>query len=226
MKRSELISAVIIACVILGAGWYLNTSSMRWQNDPKMLEAAAQLEGIPLEFGEWRAERYTLSESEIRQTGTKGAYTAHLSSKRTRMPSSVMLLCGETRNLATHPPTVCFTGLGYVQSSDTVQVKIDANGDDPALGEFISVDFVPSEPGSRLQPIRVYWAWSRDGRNWEAPQNPRFAFSDAPYLYKVYVTRGNLPDRADKSGSTVAQVDQCETIMRQFLAELRKVIKD
>ena len=65
--------------------------------------------------------------------------------------------------------------------------------------EFLTARF-RKEEALRAETIRIYWSWFSHG-TWQAPENPRWAFSPAYQpLYKLYVVRevGLSSDPPDK----------------------------
>jgi hypothetical protein len=105
----------------------------------------------------------------------------------------------------------------------------DKEGDDKAGGEssakpsgegvhqFWKVAF--QEKDLSADRIGVWYAWSR-GEGWEAPNQPRFSLSGAPFLYKTQI-RGYLPLPTDDES---AQEDPCEKFLRDFVPVLDGVV--
>ena len=69
------------------------------------------------------------------------------------------------------------------------------------------------KPGIVPVQLEIYWAWSRDGRSWEAPDNPRTVLARSPALYKLYVVRQFV------AGSRDENVDSCQEFLRRALPE-------
>jgi hypothetical protein len=199
-----------------------------------MAEAAAAVSALPESFGNWKAERFEMGESERKQTGTVGWFTAKVRNTSDNNEASLMLLCGQTRPLSVHPPTVCFQGAGLELVGSTHKIRVPRREGNGSWGEFMQGDFKPVDGGGG-GGLRTYWAWSRDGQKWEAPDIPRFSFSGAPYLYKIYVTR--IVASADPNGpqarrqtssekpgarrSTADGTELCEVVLNDFLTEFQ-----
>jgi hypothetical protein len=204
--------------VLIGVtAWFQELVTGRSQNNQKMEAAARAVQILPDQFAGWTTEPRTMSDTEIAQTGTKAYYSRFLRSQKTAVPLSVMLLCGKTRELSVHPPTVCFEGLGLEVEGEPQRVPVPAEVAGEGGGELMAVHFKPSAY-STARPLYVYWGWSRDGRHWEAPSVPRLHFAGAPYLYKIYVVRD------DPTGKKPASGELCDAVLRDFLPELHAAI--
>ncbi|MCY2966579.1 MAG: hypothetical protein NT069_23610 [Planctomycetota bacterium] len=199
-----------------------------------MQVAAKELDNLPLQFSGWKAEVVELGESERKQTGTVGWYNVGLRNDKTGAQASIMLLCGQTRPLSVHPPTVCFQGMGLEVAGKEQRVQVGSPDGETSWGSFMTADFRPTGEKS-AHALRTYWAWSRDGKTWEAPELPRFNFSGAPYLYKIYVSRQIAASELNASGEkrnttgpaetrTPSDKELCEAILQNFLPELQQVI--
>lgn len=179
MKSIDRLLPAASVVVLLAAGVAHGVLTSYWVNNAGMQTASEFIGKLPNSFGAWTGEPYELSREEIRQTGTKASYTVRLSSPEVRTPASIMLLCGQTRPLSVHQPTVCFLGQGLEisrtpESVVVPEAKVEskpgaaAPKEDAKLGQFMTADFRPGA-GSNNSPVRVYWAWSTDGVNWRAP---------------------------------------------------------
>jgi hypothetical protein len=186
-------------------------------SNEQMAQAARALEMLPDKFGTWNTEPRQMSESEIRQTGTKAYYNRVVWQTRGGGQGSVMLMCGQTRELSAHPPTVCFEGVGLTLDGEAKPVRLPAETLGGQEGELMAARFKP-ERGVNKNPVFVYWGWSRDGHRWEAPSVPRLSFVGAPFLYKLYVVR----DDANKGANRQPEV--CDQILQEFLPELHAAI--
>lgn len=186
-------------------------------SNAQMAQAARVLEFLPDKFGTWQTEPREMSESEIRQTGTKAYYSRVVWQARGGGQGSVMLMCGQTRELSAHPPTVCFEGVGLTLDGEAKPVRLPAETLGGQEGELMAARFKP-ERGVNKNPVFVYWGWSRDGRRWEAPSVPRLSFVGAPFLYKLYVVRDDTGRGASR------QVELCDQILQEFLPEFHAAI--
>ena len=189
----------------------------RTLSNEQMSQAALVLGLLPDKFGTWQTEHREMSESEIRQTGTKAYYSRVVWQSRGGGQGTVMLMCGQTRELSAHPPTVCFEGVGLTLDGEAKAVRLPAETMGGQEGELMAAHFKP-ERGVNKNPVFVYWGWSRDGRRWEAPSVPRLSFVGAPFLYKLYVVR----DDTGRSGTR--QVEVCDQILKEFLPEFHAAI--
>ena len=74
------------------------------------------------------------------------------------------------------------------------------------------------KPGVVPVQLEIYWAWSRDGRSWEAPENPRLPLARLPALYKLYVVRQFV------AGAREETADPCQEFLRRALPEFGQAL--
>jgi hypothetical protein len=83
--------------------------------------------------------------------------------------------------------------------------------DDGASYAFKMARF--EKPGGIMSgKLEIFWAWSRDGSTWDAPENPRMALARSPALYKLYVVSNVSPKSVADSGA-------CSNFIRRVLPE-------
>jgi hypothetical protein len=208
--------AVVVALMGGVAVWQDRVSGRALSNE-QMERAAKAIELLPDTFGDWKTQPLTMSEEEIRQTGTKSYYNRTISRRRGGAVGSLMLMCGQTRELSVHPPTVCFEGVGLVLDGEARAVRLPADVLGGEEGSLMAARFKPG-PGVAKLPLFVYWGWSRDGRHWEAPDVPRLSFVGSPFLYKLYVIRDDLGRVSSEQG------ELCDQILKDFLPEFHASI--
>jgi hypothetical protein len=206
-----------VVALMGGVAVWQDRVSGRALSNQQMVLAARAIDLLPDTFGEWQTEAFPMSEDEIRQTGTKSYYNRVVWRRRGGIQGSVMLLCGQTRELSVHPPTVCFQGAGLVLDGEARAVRMPAEVLGGEEGALMAAHFKPA-PGVAKNPVFVYWGWSRDGRRWEAPDVPRLSFVGEPFLYKLYVIR-------DDTGRMPSEKNEvCDQILRDFLPEFHASI--
>ena len=211
------LAVAVVVALLGGVALWQDRVSGRALSNQQLLQAARAIDSLPDTFGDWLTEPLLMTDDEIRQTGTKSYYNRAVRRRSGGAAGSVMVMCGQTRELSVHPPTVCFEGVGLVLSGEARAVRLPASVLGGEEGSLMAAHFVPGAGVSKL-PIFVYWGWSRDGRRWEAPDVPRLNFLGAPFLYKLYVVR-------DDRGRVVSeQGELCDQILRDFLPELHAAI--
>lgn len=196
------ISGIIL---LLASGILHGIQTGRWR-DPEVLDRAAErLENIPRRFGNWNSHSLELSERQLKVAEASGGIAARyetFDAQAGPRAVEVMFLCGPFGPIAVHPPTVCFRGVGYQQLSEEKRVEVEDTAG-KSLGTFWSTEFERTVDGVP-QRIRTWWGWT-DGKEWKAPQNPRFAFAGTPVLYKIYFTEDVSATESPSAIPTFAQ---------------------
>ncbi|HEX6984498.1 MAG TPA: hypothetical protein VF170_03940 [Planctomycetaceae bacterium] len=195
--RHALIPVVGLG-LLAASGVLHGVQTGRWRDPEVLSRAAKRLDRMPHEFGDWVAQRQSISGQQLKAAEAAGGIAASYRSRNAESPGTVqvMLLCGPAGPIALHPPTVCFQGTGYRQCSDVKRVDVkDASGRD--AGTFFATEFERTADGIP-ERIRTWWAWTADGR-WAAPENPRFLFAGEPVLFKLYLTEQVDPGSDDSA---------------------------
>ena len=215
--RGFYLGMALVVALMGGVALLQGRVSGRALFNEQMAQAARAVEALPDSFGNWNTDYRPMSDAEIQQTGTRAYYSRVVWQKRGALSGSVMLMCGQTRELSVHPPTVCFEGVGLVLDGEARAVRLPAQVLGGEEGALMAAHFKPA-PGVSKNPLFVYWGWSRDGRRWEAPDVPRLRFVGAPFLYKLYVVRD------DTGRGSAQQPELCDQILQDFLPELHASI--
>jgi hypothetical protein len=195
----------VIACGIVHGFW-----TDRWQKPVETAEAAARLEQIPTEVGEWISEPIDTSSRPIGEVD--GCVQRRYMKRGTSGPAVVVaLVCGRPGPVSIHTPQACYTANGYdvgdphrIQSPD-------------GKGEFWTADAIKRKLTEETR-LRLYWGWNA-GESWVAPDDARIRFTGhCQVLHKLYVLRelGSLNESADD--------DPCLEFMRVFLPALEKTL--
>ena len=185
----------------------------RWGLAEEPVVAAARMEQIALSLADWEGQAMAVN-------GDLGGATAALHRRyvhnRTGKEVTVFLVCGRPGPVSIHTPDVCYAGSGYEVLSQTKYV--------PTLGpaapdtEFWTAQFRQKRAGD-LTYLRIFWAWSATG-DWDAPNDPRFAFARHAVLFKLYLIREmTVPDEPLEDDPSVE-------LMRQLLPEMRRALFD
>jgi hypothetical protein len=150
----------------------------------KMIEDASQrLAVVPTHFGPWEMRKEeSLSDSALKMLGCSNHLCRTYSNTKTGEIVGFVMLVGPGGPLAVHTPEICMSSREYENIRPMERMEIDSGG---KKQEFFSTVFrTRSLEGQRVD---VFYGWSRDGSNWEAPLSPRMALGPLPVLYKLQV---------------------------------------
>lgn len=177
-------------------------------------EAAARLDGVPREFGDWTSTEDRLDDKVLRVAEAAGHVSRVYTSRKNQSRLSVLLLCGPTGPIGAHEPKYCYAGNGYEESGAKRKQAVSAA--DGTAATYWSVLFAKKPPTADV-PLRVCWAWGLDG-NWTASDNPRGEFALKRALYKLYVVRAEpRPLARDED-------DPIHEFLLAFLPEVKKAL--
>jgi Protein of unknown function (DUF3485) len=196
-------SAALIACGIVHGFW-----TDRWLPPVETTEAAAKLDTVPLELGEWDGEVMGVKPGQA-GAGVAGCIQRRYVNRRTGAVVSLFLVCGRPGPVAIHTPEVCYGASGYLVGSKS-RVEEEA-GDNLWKTDAIRIN---STEETRL---RLYWAWN-GGNGWMASEDARLQFVRYPVLHKLYVVR----ELNSLSEST--QNEPCQEFLHVLLPMLRKTL--
>lgn len=199
-------SILVIACGVVHGFW-----SDRWRQPAETTEAAARLDALPMEAGDWIG-----TDVEVKNPtagGVAGTLSRHYENRRTGDAVSVYMVCGRAGPASGHPPEACYGGSGY----DLVaKSRIAVGGKED---KFWSADVVKTRVAD-VTRLRLCWAWN-DGQGWNAPDDARWtyvAYRHSPVLYKLYVLR-------DLNGATPASKEEpCQAFLQAMLPEMDRTL--
>jgi hypothetical protein len=197
--------------VALGVGYGLATD--RWGASDELSQALGGLGRVPATFGDWVGEDVPFEAEDMARVGIKGSVFRRYRHVRTGEVVSFLLVCGRGGPISVHTPDVCYAGAGYRQVADERKKSVES-------GEDRKEEFWVARFGKRggVVPtqLEVYWAWSRDGRTWQAPENPRLTLARSAALYKLYVVREFVPETRFETK------DSCQEFLRRALPVIRQ----
>ncbi len=173
-------SVLVIASSIVQGYWTNRFGAM--SNDEIVQQFSNRLEPIPKVIGKWEAVDHDMNAQEQEVAGIVGYISREYTNTDTKASVSVMLVCGNFRNIAKHEPTQCYTAAGFTQEKEVDPYSKNVNDDTTA--SFNTTVFKREEP--QFERLRIFWSWNYDGQ-WIAPSNARWALSGKPALYKLYV---------------------------------------
>jgi hypothetical protein len=183
MRR--FVPILIGLAVVAGAGVVHGVWTHRWRPSADLEAAAARLDNFPGDVGLWRSHTLELPKEEIESAGARRAVVRRYVHDVTGTTVFVSLLVGPSGQLAVHRPEHCYVGSGYEPAGGAVGVPLTLK--DGGRAEFRTARFERQEPTGKQQ-LRIFWSW-KAGNEWRAPDNPRWALADVPYVYKLYVVR-------------------------------------
>lgn len=196
-------SSALVACGIVQGFW-----TDRWVPPVETAEAAARLDAIPLEVGEWDGEVIEVKPGEA-GAGVAGCIKRRYVHRKTGQAVSLLLVCGRPGPVSIHTPEVCYGASGFtVSSKDRVQTE---SGD-----VFWRTDALRTNTTEETR-LRLYWAWN-GGNSWTAAEEARVEFVRSPVLHKLYVVREL------SSGSEAGQHEPCEEFLAVLLPALRRTL--
>jgi Protein of unknown function (DUF3485) len=161
-------------------------------------KAAERLTSVPSHFGPWlQREEDSLNETAVQILGNPRQLCRTYVHSETGETVSMVLLAGLAGPMAVHTPEICMPSREYEMIKPATPIEIVAHGG--KHGFFATLFRAKTLEGQKLN---VYYGWSRDGDQWEAPNYPRVAFAPLPMLYKVQVVcqEPTSPDAGPTAG--------------------------
>jgi hypothetical protein len=206
--RAPLLASV---AVVAALGFAHGVATDRWAPSSELVRAVDNVGAVPTGFGDWAGEDVTLEPETLTRAGIRGWTHRRYRNRRTHDSVVVLLVCGRGGPLSVHTPDVCYAGAGYQPVGNLVQKEVEVG---PGERHAFRVGRFARPGGVSQTQLEVYWAWSRDGREWVAPDNPRLHLARLPALYKLYVVREFLPNTRSESE------DACQAFLRRAIPEL------
>ncbi len=187
MKSLSTIASLLAIALVAISGYVHGAWTGRWQSAEVLAHAAEAIKHVPKTIGDWDCVRENqLTQEELDLASVAGYVSRHYRNRRTNEAVQFVLMCGPAGPIAVHPPTACYTGLGYQQVGETAPYHgVPQDGTAAVDDAFQTARFESPRRGDTIQP-HIYWAWSTDGR-WQTPESPRLAFVGSPVLFKAYV---------------------------------------
>jgi hypothetical protein len=197
-----LVLIVLVSSVGVAHGWLTG----RWGVSADLQRAAVALDRFPKAVGNWVAVEDTPYDADdVARHGIRGHVGRTFRHSQTGEVLQVLVVCGRGGPISVHEPDVCYAAAGYRLMGAKHQLPEPSTGATFWTGRFVK------PTGVVPQQLDIYWAWSRDGAAWGAPDNPRVTFAWAPSLYKLYVVRSSV-------GSSAG--DTSDSRVREFLSSL------
>ena len=216
MMRATSLPLLVSLALVGTLGVVHGIFTERWAPSGQLQEALGVIPRVPLQFGPWEGEEIPFDLRDLERMGIKGCLIRRFRNRETRETVSLMLVCGRGGPISVHTPDICYATAGFKEITDETRQQIDC--DDGQKAPFIVAKF---EKPDGVVPTRleIYWAWSRDGLDWVAPQNPRLSLARSPALYKLYVVREFNPGTRSETANTVRNfLRYALPVMRQTLS--------
>jgi hypothetical protein len=174
-------------------------------------QAAARLGKIPSHFGPWHLrDEEPLRDSTLRMLQCASHVSRTYTNSETGEWVSLVILVGPAGPLVAHTPEICMASREFQPLKPATAGPLS----DSTKDRFYAASFRETTlDGNKLD---VYYAWSRDGQVWEAPDSPRIALGPLPVLYKIQVASAEPFGADDRSG----------TAARTFLSDLLPRLAD
>lgn len=216
MKRILTLTAAA-AVIIVSSGLVHGWLTDRWGSPDKLKSAAAKLESVPSVIGDWEATDYEIPERQLELAEAVGSLSRTYVNRVTGATVNVLALCGRPGPISVHPPTVCFTGAGFVLGSEPQRFALESRNSKPLVEFWLADFFKPTESLSRS--MQTFWSWN-GGDGWRVPDNPRLTFARYQYshLYKLYVTHEIVSQNDPVEDSVAVE------FMRTFIPELNQAL--
>jgi len=192
----------------LSAGALYGKYSQRWGPPADLTTAAAQLERLPGQLGNWKlAEELPMEDSSVQMLECAGYVNRRYVNQQSGQIVNLAIIVGPAGPTAVHTPEICFSSRAYDLQRERQRIVLESSP--TKKHAFWRVDF--STKNALADDLRVYYAWSL-GRTWEASASPRYEFAAQPYLFKLQLAGAVRPGTVGKDS------DPC----REFLEELLK----
>jgi hypothetical protein len=179
------IPILIATAVVLFGGAIQGISSHRWTTDTSLAQAAARLDRVALNLGDWKGQALEYNSRDYRRAGIDGALLRRYVDVHTGETVMLLIVCGRPGPISVHTPEVCYAAAGYEVLGSRVRLAIATSTPEKASAlwkiELRKLGTIVPEY------LGVYYGWTMAGV-WQAPDgDARIEFGGNPFLYKMYV---------------------------------------
>ncbi len=147
-------SGALIACGIVHGFW-----TDRWVPPVETAEAAARLDALPLELGDWDGQTLEVKPGEA-GAGVAGCINRHYVHRKTGTVVSLFLVCGRPGPVSIHTPEVCYGASGFMVGAKG-RIEMEEAGDNLWKADAVRTSATDEKH------LRLYWAWN-GGNGWTA----------------------------------------------------------
>ena len=215
LKRMSLYLGVglLILLTALGAAVHGRLTN-RWGEPADLSSAAARLGQLPIEFGAWRmTQAGEFDEATLRILQCSGYLNRTYVHETTGEVVMLVVMAGPPGPMSVHTPEVCYSSREFQVREEPTRRELDAESGLPQT--FWRMQFRTLDVAAEI--LEVWYAWST-GRQWEAPNYPRFSFGASPLLYKVQIASYVPPGvRSDEART-------CESFLTELLPILDQLL--
>jgi len=204
---------VLLLGLTLVSGIIHGRMTDRWGVPQTSLDAAEKL-GLFSEdkqFGDWKCESSNrMSDHVVEMLACAEHIDRTYVNQRTGETVNVAVLLGPPGPISVHTPEVCYSSRAYDSRDERQRVTIKTT--DGTEHTFWALTFRSNRLDADI--LRVYYAWTAGGP-WASPKEPRWSFSNCPYIYKIQLA-SHLP-----LGSDVQTDDPCRRFLQDFVPALK-----
>lgn len=201
-----------LAAVTAVSGYAHGSLSRRWASPEDYAPVVQKLVETPKEFGDWKmVEEQKLAPEVLTMLECMGNVYRTYQNMSTNERVTVAVILGPPGPISVHTPEICYPAKNYkIQGNRTKVVIRSAAGKEDALW---TLDLrAKNVHGSGL---KVYYGW-RGGPNWDATEQPRFAYLGKSYLYKIQLA-------AESRDGDGAADDGCKKFLADLLPQLDRL---
>lgn len=204
-----ILLCALAGAMVVGAGVVHGVWTDRWNDGSDLAAAAKRLDRVPQRVGDWEGKR--VDHERDARSGLAGSVTYQFTHHKTGKTVTVFLACGRPGPVSVHTPEVCYAGNGY-----EVERPVRFTSTKESLqGQTFYTSRLLRKRSDEQNQQRIFWGWNQ-GNGWEISENPRFAYSGQPILFKMYVIR-ELNGPSDS-----LETDPCVELMEALLPEMQK----
>lgn len=210
--------AVVVRWVVIGVAAVaivaaaLVERSVSGTQSGDVREAAAKLEGLKSEFGDWTSTEVPMNELVLRRAEAAGHVSRSYTNRKKSISVTVLVLCGPTGPIGAHEPKYCYTDSGFDMDGNPEKKAVAVP--DGSTATYWSVRFDKKSAPNEM-PLRVCWMWGLDGE-WRAATDPRTEYALSRALFKIYVSRG---EPRGPNGKPLVQGDATLDPIHEFLTD-------
>lgn len=181
-----VIGIVLVSVLTLAVTAYSAMLTGRWSQFSGYPEAQKLLRELPLRIDDWEAEKEgTLATADAKALEIENGYiTRTYRNVHSQNFVNLTIMVGKTGRVSVHTPEICFGGKNYEKEDQrtVVPISIKKEDGDSTEDQFWKVNF--NNKASSGGTISFYYGIS-SGKNFEALEDPRFAFRRYRYVYKL-----------------------------------------
>lgn len=172
--------AVLVAATA-GSGLVQGRLSRRWQTPEDYAPAVKSVADLPKQVGDWEmVEERKLADNVCEMLECMNYVYRTYKHVHSGESVTMALLLGPPGPISVHTPEICYPAKNYKIKADRKKVVIRTR--DGKEDAFWTLDL--QSKGVHGTGLRVAYAW-RGNAEWDASEQPRFAYLAKPYLYKI-----------------------------------------